>query len=240
MVVMRYENTLAAGTLLRRYKRFFADVRLPDGQVVVTHCPNTGAMTGCAEPGFAARISPANNPKRKLQWTLEQTRNHEGVWIGVHTGRVNALVREGLQTGLWPELHGWQWLKNEPRHGSGRFDLLLGHAAGEQMLVEIKSVTLAEGGIGRFPDTRSERAARHVLELARLQQQGEVQTALVFCVQRSDVREVRPAAHLDPDFARALQQARQAGVRLLAGGCELGADAVNMVRSLPVSIEIPT
>ncbi len=239
---MHYDLPLTEGRLLRRYKRFFADVRLSNSQVVVAHCPNTGAMTGCAEPGFAARISPANNPKRKLQWTLEQTCNQDGTWIGVHTGRVNALVREGLQAGLWPELHDWRWVKNEPRHGSGRFDLLLGQEqeAGAQMLVEIKSVTLAEGGIGLFPDTRSERAARHVLELARLQRQGEVQTALVFCVQRSDVREVRPATHLDPDFAQAVRQARQAGVLLLAGACELGADTVNMVRSLPVSMDIPT
>ncbi len=234
---MRYEQKLTEGRLLRRYKRFFADIRLPDGREVVAHCPNTGAMTGCAEPGFAARISPASNPKRKLPWTLEQTRNHDGVWIGVHTGRVNTLVREALQRELWPALHGWQWLKNEPRHGSGRFDLLLGHASGQQMLVEIKSVTLAEDSIGLFPDTRSERAARHVLELAELQRQGSVQTALIFCVQRADVEQVRPAEQLDPDFAAALKQARQAGVELLAGGCELGAEAVNMVRSLPVLVD---
>ncbi len=231
---MRYAVALQTGRLLRRYKRFFTDVLLDDGREVVVHCPNTGAMTGCAEPGFSVRVSPAANPKRKLQWTLEQTRNHDGVWIGVHTGRVNTLVREALEAGLWSELQGWRWLRNEPRHGDGRFDLLLQNDTGRRMLVEIKSVTLAENGRGLFPDARSQRAARHVEELAAVQRAGELETALIFCVQRADVVEVRPAEGIDPAFAGAVRVARQAGVRLLAGGCELGAEAVDMVRSLPV------
>ena len=234
---MDYPRPLLEGRLVHRYKRFLADVWLDDGRHIVAHCPNTGAMTGCAEPGMAVRVSPACNPRRKLQWTLEQTRNRQGVWIGVHTGRVNTLVREALQAGLWPELASWRWLRNEPRYGQSRFDLLLQHGDGRQMLVEIKSVTLAEAGTGLFPDAVSVRASRHLGELSQVCSRGEMDAALIFCVQREDVERVRPARAIDGKFAQALDAAARAGVKLLAAGCRLRAEGVDVIRSLPVFLD---
>lgn len=233
---MRFSTPLVTGVLLRRYQRFLADVRLDSGETVTAHCPNTGSMPGLKDPGNRVWLSPATRPGRKLSWTWEMV-EADGVPVGIHTGRANALVREALEAGLIPELAGFSTCRAEaPLSHRSRTDLLLGFAAGP-CYVEVKSVTAAvAGGVGFFPDAVSERAAKHMVELARAVA-GGARAAVVFCVQRADVAAVRPADHIDPAFTAALRDAAARGVEVYALGADVDASGIRLSRSLPVALE---
>ena len=155
------------GRLLRRYKRFFADVETTDGEILTVHCPNPGSMRGLLVEGAAVRCSSSDNPKRKLRHTLEMIRIRR-TWVGLHTGRANAVVRTALEAEVMPELSGYRNLRSEVAAGSGsRFDFRLeDHAAGApDAWLEVKSVTMAEGPRARFPDAVTERGRRHATHL---------------------------------------------------------------------------
>jgi sugar fermentation stimulation protein A len=227
---------LVPGTLIHRYQRFLADVRLDSGATVTAHCANTGSMLGLKEPGYRVWLSRADNPARKLAWTWELVEPAPGVLCGIHTGRANALVREALEAGLLPELAGYVACRREAPIGeNSRSDLRLDYSAGV-CHVEVKSVTAAvEGGIGCFPDAVSARAVKHLRELAARVAQGE-RAAVVFCAQRPDVWEVRPADSIDPVFGAALRQAAGQGVELYALGAALSTEAIVLARRLTVNL----
>lgn len=227
---------LVSGTLLRRYQRFLADIRLDSGETVTAHCANTGSMLGLNQPGSRAWLSHSDNPKRKLAWTWELVEPAPGVLCGIHTGRANALVQEALEAGLLPELAGYREVRREAPLGTGsRSDLRLDYGDTVRH-VEVKSVTAAGlGGIGWFPDAVSVRAAKHLRELAARVAEGE-RAAVVFCVQRPDVAAVRPAAHIDPAFAVALTQAAGRGVELYALGARVSPEAIALERRLAVHV----
>ncbi len=233
---MQFSSGLVGGTLVRRYQRFLADVQLASGETVTAHCPNTGSMLGLNLPGSRVWLSPATNPERKLAWTWEMV-EVDGTRVGVHTGRANGLVREALEAGLLPQLAGFTSCRAEARlSGRSRTDWLLTHADGP-CYVEVKSVTAAvQAGTGFFPDAVSERAAKHVRELAEVVAQG-ARAAVVFCVQRSDVQVVRPADHIDPAFGVALRQAVSQGVELYALGATLTDEGILLDRRVDVSLE---
>lgn len=235
---MRFPRPLVTGILLRRYQRFLADVRLDSGEQVTAHCPNTGSMLGLKAPGNRVWLSPADNPARKLAWTWEMV-EADGVPVGIHTGRANGLVREALEDGLIPGLAGFSDCRAEARLSQrSRTDLLLTFPSGP-CYVEVKSVTAAvTEGVGFFPDAVSDRAAKHVRELAEAVAAG-ARAAVVFCVQRADVKEVRPADHIDPVFATALRQAARRGVEVHALGAALSATEIRLHRLLPVNLESP-
>jgi len=233
-----YPDTLVEGELLRRYKRFFADVRLDSGQIVVAHCPNTGRMTGCNSPGFRARVSPANNPKRKLQWTLEQV-NDGSTWIGVHPSRANRLAVEAIESGVIGELSGYKTLETEKRYGEkSRIDILLsGHDSRPESLcyVEVKSTTLAENGTGFFPDAVTERGTKHLRELTAMRRQGH-RAMVLFCVARADCHTFRPADEIDPTYGQTLRESIEAGVEAFAYRAEVEANAIRLAERLPVEL----
>jgi sugar fermentation stimulation protein A len=231
---------LVPGTLIRRHKRFLAEVQLPDGTQVTAHCPNTGAMTGLTQPGSRVWLSRADKPGRKLAWTWELVETMAGVLVGIHTGRANALVAEAVQAGLIPALIGHTVLRSEVTlPGQGRLDLLLNGPDGRPCWVEVKNVTAAvAAGTGYFPDAASRRAARHMEALVQRVQAGE-RAAVIFCVQRPDVERVCPAAHIDPDFTRALMRAAAAGVEIYALGASVELDAIRLMRNLNVSLIDP-
>jgi len=233
---MRFPAPLATGTLLRRYQRFLADVRLDSGEMVTAHCPNTGSMLGLKDPGNRVWLSPTDKPGRKLAWTWEMV-EADGIPVGIHTGRANALVREALEAGLIPALAGFSACRAEaPLSSRSRTDLLLSFAEGP-CYVEVKSVTAAVAdGVGFFPDAVSERAARHMRELAHAVA-GGARAAVVFCAQRPDVAAVRPADHIDPVFAAALRDAAARGVELYALGADVDAAGIHLTRSLRVDLE---
>ncbi len=207
---------LLQGTVIKRYKRFFTDLRLDNGEFVTAHTPNTGSMKSCLEPGWKALISPANNPKRKLKYTLEFTHNGS-TWIGVNTSLTNKLVAEALHHQVIPELTGYSEILSEQKRGESRLDFLLKSSVINEpdCYVEVKNVTLAQEDTASFPDTVSVRAQKHLQELIRIKQVGQ-RSVLFLLVQRSDISRFTPAAWIDPKYAELFFQAQQAGVEILA------------------------
>ncbi|UTW10907.1 DNA/RNA nuclease SfsA [Marinobacterium rhizophilum] len=211
---------LIEGRLVRRYKRFLADVELPDGRQVTAHCPNTGSMRNCAEPGSRVWLLDSGNASRKypLGWELVEV---EGRHLAcINTGRANALVREAIEQGRIGELAGYGCIRQEVPYGEerSRIDLVLSQGKVPDAWVEIKNLTLLEaGGWGSFPDAVTLRGQKHLRELMLLAQQG-VRAVLLFCVPHGGIERVRPADAIDPAYGRLLREARGSGVELLAYG----------------------
>lgn len=217
---------LVPGVLLRRYKRFLADVRLDDGREVVAHCPNTGSMRAVNVPGCRVWLAASDNPARKLAWTwelIELTQPDGSVALAsVHTGRTNRIVEEALAEGRIAALAGYAELRREARVAGARLDFRLDDPERGTAFVEVKQVTLKEeDGHGYFPDAVSERGRKHLLALAALAEQGQ-RAVLLFCVAHGGIRDVAPAAHLDPAYAATLKAVAAQGVEVLAYGCEFG------------------
>jgi sugar fermentation stimulation protein A len=225
------------GRLIRRYKRFLADIELPSGEVITVHCPNPGAMTGTDRPGSAVRCSTSNNPKRKLAHTLEMVRVGR-IWVGVHTLRANQLVARALAAGALPPFAGYTSIRPEiPAPGGSRLDFgLSGHPDDpRQAWLEVKSVTLARGRVARFPDSVTTRGQRHLETLARLRERGD-RAALLFVVQRGDCSEVECAAEIDPAYAEALARAARDGVEILAVRARVLSQEIRLEKFLPVLV----
>ena len=227
---------LVPGRLIQRRNRFVAEVLLDDGREVEAHCPNTGSMAGCKTPGSRVWLSPAENPARKLAWTWELV-EADGTLVGLHTGRSNGLVEEAITLGRVPALAGYGQLRREVRYGeNSRIDLLLESPDRPPCYVEVKNVTAAvAGGIGYFPDAVTTRGAKHLREMAVEVARGN-RAVLVFCVQRGDVDEVRPADHIDPAYGRPLREALASGVEVLALGARIRPEAIELDRLLPVVV----
>lgn len=211
---------LSRGRILNRYKRFLADVELDDGRVITAHCPNTGAMHGCWRPGAPAEVSAASGRGRRLAWTLERVDMGLG-WIGVHTGRVNAVVAEGILDGRIAALAGYPDLRREvrittARNGASRLDMVLaGSAHGPTAVVEVKNATLLDGDTVRFPDAVTERGRKHLEVLMDAVCAG-YRAVLLFAVNRPEGCKLAPAWSIDPAYAQTLAAARDAGVEILA------------------------
>ena len=223
------------GRLVRRYKRFLADVETPDGRRLTVHCPNPGSMLGCATPGAAVRCSTSDDPRRRLAHTLEMIRVGRA-WVGLHTVRANAVVARALELGAIPELGGYAELRREVAVGRRtRLDFRLdAHPRdGRPCWLEVKSVTLAQGRVAMFPDSVTERGQRHAETLARLRRRG-ARAVLLFVVQRADCDRVRPADEIDPAYGRALRRAVRAGVEVLAVGARVTPRRIEIERPLPV------
>jgi sugar fermentation stimulation protein A len=222
---------------VRRYKRFLADVILPSGARVTMHCPNTGAMTGCATPGSRVWYSTSANSTRKYAHTLEIIETEQGDRVGVNSARANAVVAEALAAGRIDALQSRSWTREVAiPDASGRFDFLLQTNEGLPCFVEVKSVTLKlDGDSGGFPDAVSARARRHVAALAQVCAM-DVRAALLFCVQHTGIRRVRPADHVDPAYGDALRAAVAGGVEVLAYGCAVTPTGIEIERRLPVEL----
>jgi sugar fermentation stimulation protein A len=230
---LRFAQPLIEGRLLRRYNRFLADVALPGGDTVTAHCPNTGSMRGCAEPGSRVWLSDSGNAARKYPLTWEMV-EADGAMVGLNTSLSNRLVREGIETGVIAELQGYGAIRQEVRFGAenSRVDLLL-EGDGPACWVEVKNVTLAEDGIALFPDAVTARGAKHLRELAAMAEAGH-RAVLCFCVQRGDVEEVRPADLIDPVYGRTLREALARGMEAIAYRAEVSPGGVALRQRLPV------
>lgn len=222
-------------TLVRRYKRFLADVELEDGEIRTIHCPNPGSMLGMKEPGSAVRCSTHDNPKRKLRHTLEMIRVGR-TWVGLHAMRANAIAERALAAGAYSPFADYATIDREVsvREGS-RFDFRLsGHRQDARPCwIEVKSVTLCEKRAARFPDAVTERGRRHVEHLLARHRAGE-RAALLFVVQRSDADSVAPADDIDPGYGKALREAARAGLEVHALGARVRSDRILLDRMLPV------
>jgi len=211
---------LINGHIIRRYKRFLADVELDSGETVTAHCPNTGSMTGCWAPGAPVQLSISDNPARKLKYTLERVDMGAG-WVGVHTGRTNPVIAEAIELGHIPALAGYGKLEREvgielPGHPRSRLDILL-RDGGRQpdAWVEIKNTTLLSGDCVCFPDAVTERGRKHLEVLQALVKDGH-RGVIVFAVNRPEGEAFRPAADIDPQYAAILARVMQSGVEAVA------------------------
>ncbi len=206
--------------LIKRYKRFLADIELADGTQITAHCPNSGSMLGMKEPGSDVMVLHVPDPKRKLKWTWEMI-DVAGAWVGMNTMRPNQIVEWAIREGCVPGLDPAQGLRREVRYGSNsRIDLLLGDHH-----VEVKNTTLAHGpgaeylppGLAVFPDAVTARGAKHMDELARVADDGKPAT-VVFCVNRADCDRFSVARDIDPAYGEAFDRAVDAGVRMVPLG----------------------
>ena len=230
---MLLPQPMARGRLVRRYKRFFADVLLDDGREVVAHCPNPGAMLGLNTPGLAAWVSPAAGARRKLAWTLELVEADGGL-VGINTLHPNRLVAEALAAEAIPELAGYAVHRREVRFAAAsRVDFLLTGPDRARCYLEIKNCHLRRAGtLAEFPDCVAARSARHLRDLADEVGRGARAVAL-FVVQRTDCDAFSACADLDPRFAAGLEAAADAGVEVLVYGCAMGTDAITLGSRMP-------
>ncbi|MGO2075588.1 MAG: DNA/RNA nuclease SfsA [Pseudoalteromonas sp.] len=236
---MRFQQKLQKATLLKRYKRFLADLQLADNIEFTAHCANTGKMTGCAEPGFNAFYSTSDNIKRKYPHSLELTENQFGQLICVNTAIANKVVEEALNNKLIKELTDYSNLQAEVKYGqeNSRIDFLLSDDNRPNCYVEVKSVTLLsqntpQSGQGYFPDAQTLRGQKHIRELIEMVEQGH-RAVLLFAVLHEGINQVSAAKHIDEKYALLLNEALNKGVEVIAYKAKISTKEVTLVESIP-------
>ncbi len=235
---MKFSPALRQARLIKRYKRFLADVILPDGCHATIHCPNTGSMKNCAPENARVWYSQSSNSKRKYPFTWELVEIDERFKVSINTGRANALVAEALCTKLITPLAGYGKIQAEVKYGNenSRIDFLLSeHPENPEELcyVEVKSVTLAlNNGLGVFPDAVSSRGAKHLRELMQMKANGH-RAVLLYCVQHEGIERVQPAYDIDPNYASLLQQAHDAGVEIYAYRARITPQEIVLEKAVP-------
>jgi len=226
---MHFPSPLRRGRLVRRYKRFFADVAFDDGERVTAHCANPGAMLGLNDPGMPAWLSRSDSSTRKLAHTLELIEAADGL-VGVNTHRPNGLAAEALAEGLIPELAGYGSVRREVKYGrASRVDFLLAHAGRPRCWLEVKNCHfLRDPGLAEFPDCKAERSLKHLHELSDQVCNGD-RSVLLFVIQRGCER-FAAAGDIDPAYALGLLEAANAGVEVLCYVCNITPHAVRIDR----------
>jgi len=222
---MKFETTLVHGTLVKRYKRFLADVKLDDGTDVVAHCTNSGSMKSCLETGAEVYLTPVNDPKRKTRFTWEMIKINDS-WVGINTGNPNKLAFEAISNHQIPELSGYDFVKREVKFGDSRFDIYAENEK-EKCFVEVKNVSLKEGKYALFPDSVTKRGEKHLKTLMEVKAAG-MRAVMLYIIQRSDVEIFAPAKEIDPTYAESLLNAYNVGVEIIP----------MQVKVLPTSIEL--
>lgn len=235
---MIFVPPLQPARLIKRYKRFLADVITPEGKTFTLHCANTGAMTSCATPGDTVWYSTSDNGKRKYAHSWELTHTQQGDWICVNTLRANTLLREAIEQNIISELSGYQKINTEVKYGgeNSRIDLLLQAENRVNCYIEVKSVTLLQHHRGYFPDAVTLRGQKHLRELQGVVENGQ-RAVLFFAVLHSGIDRVSPACHIDERYAALLVQVQQLGVEIICYGAKLSPDGISLCDKLPFFID---
>jgi len=233
---VEFEQPLQAGRLIKRYKRFMADVELDNGEVVTAHCPNSGSMTTCKDPGQPVRLLHVDSPKRKLKYTWELYHSGAG-WVGINTQRPNAVTAEAIEAGAVPELQGYERLRREVKYGqNSRVDILLEAEGQPPCFVEVKNCTLrAPDDRIRFPDAVTERGRKHLDELIQTVHEGN-RAVMFFLVNREDGDGFGPADYIDPAYGKRLREAVEAGVELLAYRSRIEETAIGLGDAVAIDL----
>lgn len=232
---MHFENKLIPGKILKRYKRFLADIELENGEVVTAHTANTGSMTSCWAPGWKVLLSYHDNPKRKLKYSLELTHNGS-TWICVNTSLPNKLAIEAIKKDVIKELVGYSDIKPEAKVGKSRIDILLSNSGLNPCYVEVKNVTLVDASGGAlFPDAVTTRGQKHLEELIELVEDG-TRAAMLYIINREDATTFSPAKEIDPRYSLLLEKAKEKGVEILAYQCKLSPEEVTL--SHPIAVKL--
>ena len=228
-----FQSPLIHGILLKRYKRFLADVQLDTGEVVTAHCTNSGSMKSCIEEGAEVYLSHVNDPKRKTQYTWEIIKIN-GNWIGINTLVPNRLAFEWIKSGIIPGFENFATLRREVTYDDSRFDLMAGNDK-EICYIEVKNVTMKEGDFARFPDAKTTRGQKHLETLVKVKQNG-MRAAMVYIIQRTDVRKFGPAWDIDPTYALLLGQAQERGVEIVPFMVRVSPHGFEPVGTIPFTI----
>ncbi len=230
---MRFQTPLQPATLLRRYKRFLADIRLTDGREAVAHCANPGSMTGLAEPGTRIWVEPNDDPRKKLNWGWRLVEHGDGHFTGVDTSVPNRALRASLEAGEIAAFASYGAVLPEQKYGeNSRIDFLLRQAGLPDVYVEVKSVTLSrQTGLAEFPDSVTARGLKHLVALSEVARSG-ARAVMLYLVQRTDCDRVTIAADIDPAYASGLKQAIAAGVEVMALGCDISPDGITPAEML--------
>ncbi len=236
---MRFASPLQPATLVKRYKRFLADVILPSGETVTVHCANPGSMIGLAQPGALVWLSKSANPARKLahSWELIEVDLGAGVeLVGVNTAHPNTLAGEAIAAGAIAELAGYDTVRREVKYGAGsRVDFLLEGSGRPPCYVEIKNVHLMRRpGLAEFPDAVTRRGARHLVELGAMAAAG-ARAVMLFLVQIGSSRQLALARDIDPAYGKAFDAARRAGVETLAYRCGITRESIEVLEPIPIA-----
>ena len=234
---MNFEAPLQSGILLKRYKRFLADVKLDSDQIITIHCPNTGSMKNCKEPGSRVWFSTSENKKRKYPHTWQFVEVNKNHLVGINTGLSNKLVVDAIQNGAVRELQNYEQLKTEVPYGAqkSRIDILLSNKH-EECYVEVKNVSLGmKAGLGLFPDAVTTRGQKHLEELMLIKKSG-ARAILFFCVQHTGIEKVSPADDIDPKYSTLLRKAMAEGVESIAYGTDI--DTKNSIVELKNQIPV--
>lgn len=232
---MKFQSPLIQGTLIKRYKRFMADVELKDGTIITAYCANSGALLGVTTPGLKVWLSKSPNPDRKLQYSWEMVED-EGVMIGVNTSHPNKIIKEALAQKQIDKLKKYANLKPEVKYGkNSRIDFLLTDDKLPPCYVEVKNVHLKRDSILQFPDCVTERGAKHLNELIEVVKNGS-RAVMIYCCQRNDADAFTTAKDLDPTYAANFKKAMENGVEAIAYTCDMTTDGITLAREIPIQL----
>jgi sugar fermentation stimulation protein A len=233
---MKFPAPLQCGKLIKRYKRFLADIELDSGELITAHCANPGAMLGLKDPGMRVWVSPAQNQNRKLKWDWQLCETHDfgtTAMVGINTNHPNKITAEAIALGQIPELREYDTMRTEVKYGeNSRIDILLEDAKKSPCYVEIKNVHLLRAPeLAEFPDSVTARGAKHLNELAAMVTAG-YRAVMLYVIQRDDASKMRLAHDLDPKYAENFATARKAGVEALAYSCKLDIEGIEIDQRL--------
>ena len=230
---MQFKYSLIHGYLIKRYKRFLADIKLEDGSVITAHCTNSGSMKSCLESNAEVYLTPVNDPKRKTKFTWEMIKINDD-WVGINTSNPNKLAFEFLTNKSIPGLDQYDSVKTEIKFGESRLDLLAEND-NERCAIEVKNVSLMEDDYALFPDAKTVRGLKHLNTLIRLKKEG-YRAVMLYIIQRNDVQIFAPAKDIDPDYAKALKQAHNNGVEIFPVQVKVSPEEIVINKILPYEL----
>lgn len=231
---MQFTHPILKGKFLKRYKRFFADILLENGETITAHCPNTGAMQGLLVEGSQVWVTHNNDPKRKLHYTWEMS-YIDDTMVGVNTQHPNKIIVEAIANNKIPELEGYSKLETEVKYGkqNSRIDILLTYPNNSKYFVEVKNVHYKEANTAVFPDSPTTRGVKHLEELCHMMDEGH-KAAVVYCIQRNDLKDFRFGEEFDPNYAKMAEKALKKGVKMLPFSCTLDENGIAVNQAIPL------
>lgn len=232
---MKFTEDRLYGTLIRRYKRFLADIKLNSGDVVTAHCTNSGSMSSCLKEGAPVVLSKSDNPNRKTKYTWEMIFINNG-WVGVNTLLPNKFVFELIQEKRIPQLKGYDGIKREVKVLDSRLDLLL-EREGEKCFIEVKNVSLKIGNHARFPDSVTSRGRKHLETLVKIKERGE-RAVMIYIIQRKDISLFGPAWDIDRNYSKSLLKAYNKGVEIIPLMANIAPQSIELEAEIPIDLSL--
>jgi len=231
---MQFNRKLIKGKLIKRYKRFLADIELEDGTIVIAHCTNSGSMKTCLVEGAPVFLTPVDDSNRKTKFTWEMIKINKK-WVGINTNIPNILVYDAITAGNINQINGYSNVKREVTFADSRFDIFA-EKPGSRCFIEVKNVTMKDGSFARFPDAVTTRGKKHLETLMKVKESG-MRAIMIYVIQRMDVEIFGPAWDIDPEYSNTLIKAQANGVEIIALQAEVSSDKIEIIRELPFDLE---